>query len=103
MFPLPHAFIPYVMCMCFKAQYNDLNALCGIQCFTLLIAKMAILELIIFICSFHVKCLFIYSPRNFTLFFFVLAYLVNNFIVYFNATVCFAVGVYLAKTQIKSF
>ena len=54
---------------------------------------LAILELIIFICSFHVKCLSIYSPKNFALFLFVLANLIHNFIVYFNAIICLAVGV----------
>ena len=37
-------------------------------CFTVLIAKIGpdILELILFICSFHVKCVSKCSPRNFT-------------------------------------
>ena len=54
---------------------------------------LAIFELIIFICYFHVKCLSIHSPRNFTLFFFVLSNLIHNFIINFNAIICLAVGV----------
>ena len=54
----------------FELKYNRefVKALCGKKCFILLIAKVAldILELIIFICFFHVKCLSIYIPKNLT-------------------------------------
>ena len=56
----------YCRRLCINAKYNDLRALSGKICFTLLMAKMHfdIDEHRKFICCLKVKCLSKYIPRN---------------------------------------
>ena len=77
-----HVFVKCLVFLCFRfpklvyhilydceLEYNIMIlVIYVVRCFTLFIAKMArdIFELIILMCSFHVKCLSKYIPRNFT-------------------------------------